>query len=330
MENNERMEDFDGNIVENEDITTNQDQEAVETEILETEQESKKFCKHCGKELEGELKFCPNCGKPCETMDEVHYCRGCGEKIDNNVKFCPKCGTKVVTKIDINLSGADGLVKKVTNRFSAKKAGIVLGAIALLCILVVVGINVIPRIFVSPYTLMEEGNYEKAYTKANKDDKEKVLIENLLANLCRDAEDGLKDPSSFKLRDAWYEAEDGKRIVLYISGKNSMGGMANSYWLYTYNSSDKEYKLFTSINDMEKEEAKSYDDTDEKLEKILNNLSRDVIKDIYVDSNKQDKDLIERINGLHDKDMLKNVELLDEVESIYPTDDDSDDNDDAA
>lgn len=322
MENNNNIECFNSAV---EDTTISLNQEVNETEDTKELPKENKFCKYCGKELKEDLKFCSNCGKKCETETVIRYCTGCGEKIENNVKFCPKCGTKVVTPITINLSDADSATGRIIGRISAKKVGIILVALILMVVLVVVGINVIPQIFVSPETLMSEANYQKAYTKAKKDEKNDVLIENLISSICKKAEDNLKDPASFKLRDAWYETTDDKNIVLYISGKNSMGGMTNSYWLYTFDSEDNEYELFTTIHDMEDEEIESYDDREDELEKIINNAARRTIRNIYTDDNKLDEDLIERINGLHSDDLLKDVELLKEVENIYPSDDSDDD-----
>ncbi|MDE6567212.1 MAG: zinc-ribbon domain-containing protein, partial [Lachnospiraceae bacterium] len=281
--------------------------------------QEKRFCKHCGNEFKEDMKFCQNCGKPCESEEVIRYCQGCGAVIEKDVKFCPKCGTKVVTKIDINLSGAEKILDKASGRFSMKKVGAILAALILVAVIAVVGIKVIPKIFVSPETLMSEGNYKKAYNKSKKEEKDDILIENLISSLCKESEDGLKDPASFKLRDAWYENKDKKRIVLYISGKNSLGGTTNNFWLFTFNLDEKKYKLFTAINDLEKEEYSSYDDTEEGIEKVLNNVARDVIREIYIDDNKLDKDLVERINGLHAKNVLKDVELLDEVKDIYPS-----------
>lgn len=319
MEENEKIEDLD-TAVEHESSSLNQDIKENE-ERKEEGRAEKKFCKHCGKELKEDLNFCPKCGKPCDNTNRIRYCSGCGEIIENDAKFCPKCGTKVDAKINIDINGAEGAMEKITGKLSVKRVGIILATLVVLAVMVTVGIKVIPQIFVSSETLMSEGNYEKAYHKAKKDKKDNVLIENLISCLCKEAEDGLKDPSSFKLRDAWYESTDKKRIVLYISGKNSMGGTTNNYWLYTFSSDENQYKLFTAIDDMEEEDYKSYDDVDDKLEKLLNNGAREIIREIYSDDNKLDNDLVERINGLHSKDLLKNVQLLKEVKDIYPSDD---------
>lgn len=278
----------------------------------------KEFCKNCGKELTEDLKFCPNCGKPRKEAEVIRYCSGCGEKIEGDVKFCPKCGKKVATPIDINLNGVEKIKDKVVNKINFKKLAIILGGII---ILIILGIFVFPKIFVSTEKLLAEGNYERAYDRAKNDEKESVLIENLVSYLCQITEDCLKDPSSFVLRDAWYENGDEKKIVLYVSGKNSLGGTTNSYWLYYYDKEDNTYMLFATINDMEHEEVESYDDNEDIIEKIINNAARDLIQNVYVEDNKLDKDLIERINDLHDDGLLKDVELLDDVEMIYPNDD---------
>lgn len=293
-----------------------------EQESDNNKEEGTRFCNHCGQKIGIEQKFCPNCGKSCEAVNVIKYCNGCGEILDKNVKFCSKCGTKVPAKIDININGAEKIVQSAREKMSLKKISIIAAMIIAVALMVVIGKNVIPKIFVSTETLLSIGDYQKALSKAKKDEKNEILIENLISNICKEAEDNLRDPSSFNLRDAWYESSEKKRIVLSISGKNGMGGTVTNYWLYTYDSGDDRYELYTTISDMKDEEYKSYDDKEDKLEKLLNNLSRSTIREIIDDDNKIDKVVVERINGLHSEDLLKDVELLEEVKSIYPSEDD--------
>ena len=128
----------------------------------------------------------------------------------------------------------------------------------------------------------------------------------------------MKDPDSFKLRDAWYDA-DGDRIVLKIQGANSYGGDVTNYWFYTFSDEDQEYRLWTALSDLDQEETKSWDDKSDIIEKVLKNAAKKSVQEIMDEKDyKLDKEVIKRINDLSEKDMLDDVKLLDEVPSLYP------------
>ena len=166
--------------------------------------------------------------------------------------------------------------------------------------------------------MFAEGNYKRAYSKAKKNQKDDVLLENLISYECKEAVNDLKDPSSFQLREAWYDKLN-SRFVLSISGKNGMGGAATSYWYYKYSEEENEYQLITTISDLDEEDYSYLDDAEDKLEKVFNNIARETIKDIiYKKDNELDNSIIKNINGLHKKDTLQDVELLDEIKEIYP------------
>lgn len=268
------------------------------------------FCKNCGKELNEKLEFCPNCGISRMGGND-RFCSKCGSRIENDAKFCPNCGKKSPSNLNINV--------KI---LPIKKIAIVLGILFLLVSGIITGSKIIPKIFVTPEQLMTEGNYEKAYSKAKKDKKEQVLVENLIIDICNDIKDNMKDPSSFGLRDVWYESRGRKRMVLYTSGKNSVGGIVSSLEFYFFN--EGEYQMFTSITDMEDEEYYSFDEVDDKVEKAWNNIARSCIREIRIDSNKIDSEIIDRINKLNEKDLMKNIKLLDDVKEIYPSENASD------
>lgn len=269
----------------------------------------KMFCKKCGQELDTNLEFCPRCGESI-TKDRFCFCSNCGFRAEKDTKFCPNCGKKFPTKFNIDINAKAIPIKKVL---------IFLSLIVLLIIGSVASVKIIPKIFVTPEELMAEGNYEKAYAKAPKKDKDTILMENLIVDICNEIKESLKDPSSFELRDVWYETSGRKRIVLYTSGRNSMGGITGSLDLYFF--TDKKYKMFTSINDMENEEVYSFDDIEDKVEKALNNIARTCIREIQVDSNKVNDKVIDRINKLNKDGIMKEIKLLDDVKNIYPSDD---------
>lgn len=269
----------------------------------------KMFCKRCGQELDTNLEYCPRCGESI-IKDKVWFCSNCGFRAEKDTKFCPNCGKKFPTKLNIGINAKAMPIKKVS---------ILLSLIVVLMIGLVAGVKIIPRILVTPEELMAEGNYEKAYAKASEEDKDTILIENLIIDICNEIKEYMKDPSSFELRDVWYETSGRKRIVLYTSGKNSMGGVTGSLDFYFF--TDGKYKMFTSIDDMEVEEFYSFDDVEDKVEKVINNIARICIQEIQVDSNKVDDKVIDRINKLSEDDIMKEVELLDDVKNIYPSDD---------
>ena len=103
---------------------------------------------------------------------------------------------------------------------AAKIVALIVALLVGISAAVVAGVLLIPRLLVSTDDLLAQGAYAQAYERAGSDEKEDVLTENQIAYLCKDVIEELKDPSSFKLRNAWYDQE-GQYIVLKVSGKNS-------------------------------------------------------------------------------------------------------------
>ncbi len=172
-----------------------------------------------------------------------------------------------------------------------------------------------PKIFVSVEDLCAQGDYQKAYEKAKDDEKELVKIESIAAERSAYSAEYLKDPSSFSLREAYYneheyDGETTPHLVLYISGANSYGANVSSYWLYTYDDEDREWECFCSVSDLSDEEYSTYDDTDEFIEKLINNMGRDYIKEARSSGTKLDKDSITRINDMFEADTLDDVEPI--------------------
>lgn len=268
-------------------------------------------CKKCGTELEEGQEFCPKCGTP-KGAPEKFICGKCGNELAEGQAFCPKCGQKAGLTADDNTekqpdsSASRGKAEKTkVPIFIAVGVAIILAALAL-------GFAV-PRVFVSMEGYMEQGNYEKAYRKA-KTEEDKIAVKAENAAACQSAFSAynLKDPSSFFLRDAYYYEEDGTiYLTLYISGANSYGASVSSYWLYEWDEDDGKYLYWCSVSDLTNEEYGKYDDTDEKLEKLTNNLGRSLIKICMNGGIKLNKAAVKRINNLYEKDVLDEVELLD-------------------
>ena len=281
----------------------------LEEGTTESEELENQYCVYCGGRIEPEKHYCVRCGKSSVT-EGLRHCTQCGAELGEHQKFCGKCGHKAANVImPKELDSITGRAKKV----NSKKMIIGIAVIVALIALIMIGKSVVPKLFVTPEEYMAQGNYEKAYEKADEKEKESVLVENLIAQICSTAKSDLKDPESFKLRDGWYDKKE-KRIVIQIQGTNSYGGQNTSY---TYSSTDKEYQLYTTIQDFDEEEYYSWDDIDDKIEKALENVAKDNVKELIGKSeNHLNKELIERINGLKDADLLDNIELLEETKQL--------------
>ena len=136
-----------------------------------------------------------------------YICKKCGQQLSDEQDFCPKCGQKTGISFDkwkdstsTSIYKNTAIAKEKFKSFSFKKVIPIIFAL----ILVIVGISFIPKIFVPVETLCVQGNYQKAYKKAHKNEKEQILIESITAEISQDCVDSLKNPSSFSLREAYY------------------------------------------------------------------------------------------------------------------------------
>lgn len=273
-----------------------------------------KFCAFCGGQIVQDKEYCEKCGKSARVEGQKH-CIACGEVLQREQKFCMNCGRKAN-----NLALPKGVEEKVLKLKKIGKKQLMIGVIAVAAVvLFFVGKPIVSKMLVSVDEYLEQGDYEKAYKKAGKKEKASVLIENLVAYLCVDVKDSLKNPESFKLREIYFD-ESESEIVLRIQGSNSYGGTVSSYYYYTFDEDDREYQLYTSVSDFEEEETYSWDDLEEKLEKILENAAKESVKKIISSkSNKLSSDMVKRINSLNEDDILEDVKLLEETETLYPT-----------
>ncbi len=269
------------------------------------------------------MKTCPHCQSV--NLDVNTYCEKCGELLESVPVINSVLGTDT-TNVIPSYTDTPALqyfsniqpVKKSKTKFIL--IGIV-GCVFLISIIAFFALFFLPRMLVSPDDLMARGDYKKAYSYANAEEKEEVLKENMIAYICKDVPDALKNPSSFELRNAWYDPSE-QRIVLEVGGTNSYGGVISNYWYYTYQTDEQEYGLWTTISDMDDEEYDLWDDSEETLEKLLNNAARSVIRKMREqDSLKLSKAGINRINDLFQNDILDDVELLDENIIHEQTDD---------
>ena len=303
-------------------------------------------CRHCGAAWTPGQAFCANCGAPkadpvpvgAASADAVTpTCPNCGTLLQEGQKFCPGCGQMLGAASPANPAGSFNTgnpanptnpmnptampygapvgVKRKSKALPLVIVAVVVVLIAALAALVLVSSDT----FASVATLCARGNYAKAYEKASEEEKPAVKGESVAAECSAFAVDNLKDPSSFKLREAYYyegtndKGEPYDYIALYLSGANSYGASVGSYWLFTWDDDDNEWFYFCSVSDLEQEEYSDYDDEDEKWEKTVNNFGRIMIELAQKSGIELDKDAVQRINTLFEKDMLDDVEAI----SIY-------------
>lgn len=336
---------------------TTQEQDTSEAQIPETGT-SNDICRNCGAPWLPGQTACPNCGAPKTDPAPVGEasadavtptCPNCGTLLQEGQKFCPGCGQMLGAadpagsfntgnpmnpmnpanpmnpENPMNPAnpmnptampyGAPGIPKRKSKALPLVIVAVVVVLIAALATLVLVSSDT----FASVATLCARGDYTKAYEKASEEEKLAVKAESIAAECSAFAVDNLKDPSSFKLREAYYyegtndKGEPYDYIALYLSGANSYGASVGSYWLFTWDDDDNEWFYFCSVSDLEQEEYSDYDDEDEKWEKTVNNFGRIMIELAQKSGIELDKDAVKRINTLFEKDMLDDVEAI----SIY-------------
>lgn len=269
-----------------------------------------RYCKYCGTKIKPNLNFCKNCGR--STVDEqVTRCVKCGFVLTESTKYCPKCGEKIKYILPNN--------KKIANK---KKKVISLSIIIILILGIIGGCSyfVLPEVLASPYKIMEDGDYEKAYNKANYKEKKDVLYENLVAVCCERLIELCKYPNSFELQDVWLDEKNDK-IVLQIGVTNEYSDNIELYCLFEYNKSNYRYDYYNSISvgDFNKEEYETYDNSSELADKLINNFTRTKVKCIVQnDSLKVTNGMPERINKLNQQSLLENIKLLSQVNLLYP------------
>lgn len=333
--------------MENYEGTNPEDNLTVESPKEKPEQKQDDVCINCGNPLTEDQAFCPKCGTPKKSMPQKPICGKCGAELQEGQEFCPKCGQKVGLGVDSNVLSAINQFNVDVERQNKKKkkAPIILAVAVVIVILAAIAFKTVaPKIFMDSAEYLEQGDYEKAWDKAEtKKEKQNVIdayladgdykeafekvtssteklnikAENVAAVQSAFSADNLKDPSSFSLRNVYYNEgtnEEGKpnaQLVLYITGANSYGANVSSYWLYTWDNKDQEWEYFCSVSDLSDEEYSRYDSDEEKAEKLINNLGRASIENTMSDGIKLSKEAVKRINTMYEDDKLDKVELMD-------------------
>lgn len=266
-------------------------------------------CSNCGVALTPGQAFCAVCGTPAPApapAPQANVCNNCGNEIQAGVAFCPNCGNNVSVAAPTPTAPSIYAYNQQVAKKKSNMPKIIIGAVAAVLV-VVLAIVIIPMLQVTPEELMAEGNYVEAYEKADSSsEKDKILAENVIAVLSQESSDGLKDPSSFVLREGYYypflhdDGAIGSYAVLYIAGANSYGAKVSSYWAYTLGK-DGEWNYIGSA-DVSYDE--SSDDLSDKLIKMI-------VRAGMEKGTKLSRDQVNRINDLFEADLLYTVDAID-------------------
>ena len=84
-----------------------------------------------------------------------------------------------------------------------------------------------------------------------------------------------------------------------------------------------EFRSYGSCSDFDKEEIKSWDDTDDMIDKLTENIVKDFVKD-FIDQKKlkMESSAVNRINDLNKNGKLEDIKLLDQAKKILDKKDD--------
>lgn len=236
------------------------------------------------------MKYCEKCGT--EMMDDQQFCAACGN------------GSQIYTE-----SGQMNAVQKTQKR----KGNVILIALAVFIpmIVVVLSLFVFSDLFLSVEDLCAKGEYQKAYERAEGDEKTAVLMENAVAVQCTFVAENLKDPSSFQLREGYCHYEESyKCIILYVSAANSYGARVSEYWFFDWDVNSDGWKFKDCVSGLEEEEVYDFYDEEERYEIMLDNIMRSLIKVWISSDTKIDDASVDRINDLFEADLLDKVELI--------------------
>lgn len=189
--------------------------------------------------------------------------------------------------------------------------GIGIGAIAI----VLACAFILPNLFPSVASLIDQGKYEEAYEVANNEEKEKVAIGNAIACCAANATSSLKSSQSLELVDAYY---DGKiNFILHVSIRLGNGVKTTAYLFYKY-MYDGSLSLFNLVQNINEEETYSDSASEsEKVEVAVNNATKAIVRGIVEDPSNQVGDMyVEAVNKLMEDGELSSVELIPQAREI--------------
>lgn len=282
-------------------------------------------CLKCGSNIPDGENFCSNCGAAV-PKDSTPIAQApvepsvnpiiVNENINNpQVPPAQDVQPQTIPSVSMNTPQTTPTIPQqyatVPTHKKKNKWWLIVLIIGLSLIIAATGIVVIPDLLVTPEKLMAKGDFISAYEKADEEQKDEIVKINAVAVCSALCKESLKDSESFDLREAWYR-EDSYAVILTVAANNSYGNTVINYWYYYWSESDLEYKLMSSLTSLEDEEINSWDDSDERLEKAIDNLSRSVVKITMNMKNAEiNKEDIKVINTLSEQNILETVELID-------------------
>jgi predicted RNA-binding Zn-ribbon protein involved in translation (DUF1610 family) len=179
-------------------------------------------------------------------------------------------------------------------------------------------------------SLLSEAKYQEAYNLCDElmltdaaERQRAIVAENAVALCSALYYPMLKDPTSFVMRNVWFDVADSgegydwiEKMLCNIGGANSYGGMVSSYCTFTHSGS--EFEFYASVSDLEPEEIQSWDDNSDILEKQLYNQERAYMRGLINGEAASENDMvdIDRINQLFEDGLLKDVTAIDTKQTV--------------
>lgn len=240
------------------------------------------------------------------------YCNNCGKEITEGGKFCNHCGAEAqVVQNNVNYVSDESVINKVKRN---KK--IILIIVAILFVIVAVMGVLTFTVFQSVDKLCEKGEYQKAYDKADEDEKLSVFIENLGAVFSNDVSELLINPDSYKLYDVYFydDSELEYDYCLIVSGgTNRMGSMIKGYSLFEC--FDGVWNYYYSVDDLEIGDYEGLDDSEdvnEQVSDVIAEVGCKYFSSLAIEEGVQlDKEAVDRINTHFKEDRLSEIKLID-------------------
>lgn len=195
--------------------------------------------------------------------------------------------------------------------------GIAIGGVVLIILCAVF----LPRVLLTPESLIKQGKYEEAYEVADESEKREIAIGNIIAWCSAEVYESLFDtlskPDSFELIDAYY---DGKiDFVLHASfrARGALGVKSDAYFYFNYRA-DGDISLFTAFSDLNEEETYSESASeDEKLKALVKNWAIDSAREVVENpSYKVNGIFIDEVNTLIKNGELLSVELIPQAKEV--------------
>lgn len=207
--------------------------------------------------------------------------------------------------------------EEITQKSSEKKPSkkILVGASVGVIIIALACVFLLPILFPSPASLIEEGKYEEAYEVANDKEKKEVAVGNVVACCAANASSSLINSQSLELIDAYYDGTI--NFVLQVSLRSDYGLKATAYLYYKY-MYDGSLSLFNLVQNINEEESYSASASEsEKLEVMVNNASKAIVREIVENpSNQVDEIYVKAVNDLMKNGELSSVELIPQTREL--------------